>query len=174
MSPFDFIDMTSFWSLWYWILTIVAWSMIAHWTLGVPIDMIINADRKGGVFAEHCDAMVEINVHRLLFYFDRGGVAMSAILGFLLAVIGTLGFILGLEVFMALFMLLAPLSLVMAFSVRFAIKVRAAGWQGGDLRKKMRWRRFWNQVIGLLAILAANVVAVLQYVATINPFYSIF
>ena len=171
MSPFDFIDMTSFWSLWYWVLTIVAWSMVAHWTLGVPIDMIINADRKGGVFAEHCDAMAEINVHRLIYYFDIGGVAMSAVLGFLLAVIGTLGFILGLEVFMALFMLLAPLSLVMAFSVRFAFKIRAAGWQGGVLRKKMRWRRFWNQVIGLLAILAANVVAVLQYVATINPLY---
>lgn len=157
MHAFSYIDMSSFWSLWYWALTVVAWSMTAHWTIGVPFDAIIRADRKGGIFAEHCDTLVEINVYRLIYLFEVGGIYLTGGIGFVLAVVGTLGFVIGIEVFMALFMLMVPLTIAMAFSMKFAYRVRAMGWQGGELRKKMRWRRFWNQIIGMLGIIAASI-----------------
>jgi len=157
---FRYIDLNSFWNLWYWILTVIIWSMTAHWTIGVPFDAIVRADRQGGVFAEHLDALVDINVHRLIYYFERGGVVFAGFAGFMLAGVATLGFYFGSEVFMAVFMLLAPLTLVMALSVRFAYRIRQAGWRGAELRQRMRWRRLWNQAIGLLAISAATVVAV--------------
>ncbi len=160
MQLLQYIDLTSFWSLWYWVLMIITWSMTSHWTIGVPFDAVVRADRQGGVFAEHLDTLVEINVHRLLYYFERGGVFFAAFVGFVLAGLGTLGIYFGNEVALAFFMLLAPLSLVMAFSVRFAYRVRQEGWRGSELRTHMRWRRFWNQVIGILAISAASAVAV--------------
>ncbi len=160
MQLLQYLDFNSFWSLWYWILMIITWSMTSHWTIGVPFDAVVLADRQGGVFAEHLDTLVEINVHRLLYYFERGGTFFAAFAGFVLSGIGTLGFYFGDEVALALFMLLAPLSLVMAFSVRFAIRVRQEGWRGGELRSHMRWRRFWNQVIGMFSITAASVAAI--------------
>lgn len=165
MNPFDLIELKSFWNLWYWALVVVTWSMTAHWTLGVPFDVIVRANRKGGIFAEHCEAIAQINIYRLTYLFDRAGVALSASAAFLLAVIGTLGFFQGLEVFMALFLILAPLSLVMALSVRFAFRAQTQGWSGEALRKKLLLRRFWNQVIGMLSVMlttAAGVVTQLQ------------
>lgn len=166
----DFLDTKSFWSMWYWIATMVTWSMTSHWTIGVPYDAIMRAERQGGVFEEHCDTLVDINVHRLTYYFDTGGVYLAGFVCFLLAVISTLGFGMGVELFMALFMLAAPLSLVMAFSLRFAYRVKREGWRGEVLRKKLRWRRLWNQVIGMCAITATTVVSVFYYLYTIGYF----
>lgn len=160
MELLRYMDLTSFWSLWYWFLIVITWSMTSHWTIGVPFDAVVRADRQGGVFEDHLDALVEINVHRLLYYFERGGVYFAAFIGFILATLATLGFYLGSEVAMAVFMLAAPLSIVMLFSVRFAYRIRREGWQGAELRKRLRWRRFWNQLIGTIAISATATVAV--------------
>ena len=35
MLSFEIIDLNSFWNIWYWMLTVVAWSMNAHFTMGV-------------------------------------------------------------------------------------------------------------------------------------------
>ncbi len=160
MDLLHYMDTTSFWSLWYWILTVVTWSMTSHWTIGVPYDAVVRADKQGGVFVDHLEALVDINVHRLLYYFERGGAYFAGFLGFVLAALATLGIYLGSEVAFALLMLLAPLSLVMLFSIRFAFRVRREGWCGAELRKRLRWRRFWNQMIGTLAISASASVAV--------------
>lgn len=156
--------------MWYWIVVVMTWSMTSHWTIGVPYDAIIRADRKGGIFADHCDALVEINVYRTTYYFDQGGATIAGFIAFILATVGTLGFGLGVEFCMAIFMLMAPLSLVMMFSVRFAYKVKREGWRGEVLRKKLRWRRLWNQVIGMCAITATTVASVIYYLYTIGYF----
>ncbi len=151
----------------------VAWSMTSHWTIGVPFDVIMRAERQGGVFAEHCDTLVDINVYRLTYYFDKAGAYIAGGIGFMLAAIATLGFVLGVELFMALFMLAGPFSLVMAFSIRFAYRVKREGWRGELLRKKLRWRRLWNQVIGMVAITATTVVSVFYYLYTIGFFWGV-
>lgn len=160
MHLLQLIDTNSFWSLWYWALVVITWSMSSHWIIGVPYDAVVRAERQGGVFAEHLEALVDINIHRLLYYFRRGGVFFAAFVGFVLSVLATLGFYLGNEVAMAFFMLVAPVSLVMAFSVRFAFRAQQENWRGAELRKRIRWRRFWTQVIGMLAISATSIVAV--------------
>ncbi len=170
MNPLDFLDTKSLWSLWYWITLTVAWSMTSHWTLGVPFDAIIRADRKGGEFAEQCEMLIQINVSRLIYYFDVGGYYFSGFIGFVLAALATAGFGLGSEFSIAIFMLLAPLVLVAAFSVRLAYKIRANGWEGEVLRRKLRWRRLWNQLIGVAAIFLTAIVAMLYYLSTIGVF----
>jgi len=165
---FQFLDFSSFWSLWYWILTVVTWSMTSHWTIGIPYDAVVRANRQGGVFAEHCDLLAEINAHRLTYYFDRGGLFFAGFVGFILAGVGTLGFYFHNELSAAFFMLIAPLSLVMAFSMRFAYRVQNKGWRGEELRKRLRWRRFWNQLIGALSISATATVAVWLQLLTLG------
>lgn len=170
MNPLDFLDTKSFWSMWYWIATAVTWSMTSHWTIGVPYDAVVRAERNGGVFAEHCDQLVTVNVARLTYYIDKAGAFLGAAVGFLLAVVGTLGFIIGIEICAALFMLFAPLTIVMIFSIRFAYIVKREGWQGEILRHKLKWRRLWNQVIGMCAITATVIVSMYYYLDTIGFF----
>lgn len=171
LSALEFIDLKSFWSVWYWIFSVVTWSMLSHWTLGVPFDMLIRAERKGGVFAEHCDALIEINMARLIYYFDLGGVYMAGFVGFILSALATLGFMLRVEIFLAIFVLAFPTMIITAFGVRFAYIARDAGWQGAQLRQKLRWRRTWNQVIGMIATVFASAIAVWSYLQTINPMW---
>ena len=173
MNPFDFLDLSSFWSIWYWILTVVAWSMSSHWTIGVPFDMILLAERKGEEFAQGCETLTQINIDRLIYYFDKGGAFFSAFVAFFITAIGTMGFYFGSELFAALFLLVAPLTAVAAFSVRFAYKVRKFGWTGEELRRRMRWRRLWNQVIGMVSVTLTSVLAIIYFLISMGYYDSI-
>lgn len=133
--------------------------MASHWTIGVPIDAVMRAEKQGGVFEEHLDALVEINVYRLKYYTEKVGVFAAAFICFVLASLAALGFWFWNEIFIALFMLLTPLMLVAGFSVRFAYKIDREGWRGAELRKKIKWRRFWNQSIGMCSIVFTTVVS---------------
>jgi hypothetical protein len=42
---FASFDYTSFFNVWYWVLTIATWTQVCHRTLGVPYDMILRAER---------------------------------------------------------------------------------------------------------------------------------
>ncbi len=173
MNPFDFLDLKSFWSIWYWLMTVVAWSLTSHWTLGVPFDLIVLADKEEDRFAEQCDILAQINVDRIIYYFDKGGIFFVGFAAFFLSTIGTMGFFLGSELFAALFMLIAPLMIVGGFTVKFAYRVRNEGWVGDELRRRLRWRRLWNQVIGIFAITAASVIATLYFLISTGFFQQI-
>ena len=166
MLNYDLIELTSFWSIWYWVVVVIAWSMTAHWTLGVPYDAIINAERKGGVFAEQCESLAYINAQRLVYYFEKAGLYIIGIITFLLSGIGTAGYFLGIEFFQALFVLLTPLVVPNIFSVRLAFKLKSVQPVGADLRKMLLRRRLWNQVIGLVAIVLACTAGIIQFVVT--------
>jgi len=159
---YELIEFTSFWSIWYWIVVVIAWSMTAHWTMGVPYDAVINADRHGGVFAEQCETLAYINAQRLVYYFEKAGVIIITVVTFFLSGVGTAGFYFGIEFFQALFVLLLPLSLPAIFSVRLAFRLKNQQPVGADLRKILYRRRLWNQVIGMFAIIGATIVGVLN------------
>jgi hypothetical protein len=172
MSPFSLIETTSFLNVWYWIITVVAWSMTAHWTLGVPYDAIRQADKRGGEFAEHCDLLAHINARRLIYYFDRGGHYFVAFVGFILALIGGWGFIRGYELALAIFLLAAPLMLSSLFTVQLAYQIKNEVLEGENLRKALKNRRIWNQTIGMIAIIfasAATVYSVLDASNLLSP-----
>jgi len=170
MAGFSLIETTSFFNVWYWIVTVVAWSMTAHWTLGVPYDAIRQADRMAGEFAEHCDLQAHINARRLIYYFDRGGPYAIAFVAFMLALIGGWGFYQGYELAQAIFVLAAPLLFTSVFSVRLAYRIKNEVLEGAPLRKALRRRRIWNQIIGMLAIMLAAAASVYHFIVVNNYF----
>ena len=170
MLNFSLIETTSYWNIWYWIMTVVAWSMNAHWTLGVPYDAIRQADRKGGDFAEHCDLLAHLNARRLIYYFDMGGPYFLAFVSFMLALLGGWGFYQGYELAQAIFLLATPLFFTSLFSVKLAYRIKNEALQGEDLRKALRRRRIWNQFIGMIAIMIVAVFAVYHYIV-INDYF---
>lgn len=168
MDPLSILDTSSFWSVWYWAFLIVAWSMSAHWTIGVPFDMLVMADRKGGEHVENFETMVRLNVDRIRYYFENFGAILIGAVSFLLSGIAVLGFYFYLEAAQAVFMLLGPLTIMSGFSVRFAYKVHAAQWHGAELRKRLRRRRAWNQLLGLSSIGATAYVASIYYLHSLS------
>ncbi len=163
---FSLIEMTSFWSIWYWVITVVAWSMTSHWTLGVPHDIVMLARKYGGAIEDNCTTLAHINAQRLIYYFDKGGVYLLGIMTFILASIATVGFYGGVEFAQALFMLLAPLSIPMGLTVRLAYLVEREQLAGEALLQVLRRQRLWNQIIGFVAITITMVVAVTHFLMT--------
>lgn len=180
MAGFSLIETTSFFNIWYWIITVVAWSMTAHWTIGVPYDALRQAEKYGGDFAEHCDLQAHINARRLIYYFDRGGVYAIGFVAFMLALIGGWGFYHGIELAQAFFVLVAPLLLTSVFTVRLAYRIKNDVLEGEALRKALRKRRVWNQTIGMIAIIFASAATIYHFmqvnnffgvIAPLNPYY---
>lgn len=52
----DFIDFSTFSSIWYWLFLALAWSSRTHWTIGAPFDAVIRADKRGGKWEDDLDA----------------------------------------------------------------------------------------------------------------------
>ncbi len=170
MPGLELIETTSYWNIWYWIVTVVAWSMNSHWTLGVPHDAIRQADRKGGDFAEHCDLQAHINARRLIYYIDLGGPYYIAFICFLLALLAGWGFYWGYELAQAVFLLAAPLFFSSLFTIKLAYRIQDEALQGEPLRKALKRRRIWNQFIGMAAITIAAMAAIYHYVVINNYF----
>jgi len=160
---FELIDLNSFWNIWYWIITVVAWSMTAHFTMGVPHDCVQRAERLGGAWEEHCDALAVVYSTRLRYFVDRGGVVFAALISFALAGLLTIGFGYGSEIAQAMFMLVFPLIIASVFTTRLAYRIERDELRGHSLRMALSRRRFWNQVIGLFAIIAQTGVATWYY-----------
>lgn len=152
------ISLQSFFSVWYWVLTVVVWTLVCRRTLGVPHDMILRARRLPEV-AARVDLLARIEAERATGLADALGAPLAAVAGFALAVLGALGFWSGVEAAQAAFLLLAPLAVVAAGKLRLAREVRASGLEGEPLRRRLARRRAVDQVIGTLAMLAAAVVA---------------
>ena len=152
-SVIEVIDLRSFTSIWYWIVVAVVWSTTAHWTLGVPYDAVTRARRaEGGPAQEDLEMLVRINCNRLLHIMDVSGPWVVGLAFFLLSILALLGFWYEVEIGQALFLILAPLTLVALLSVRSARAIRAAGLAGQELRLRIARLRILNQVIGLVSI----------------------
>jgi hypothetical protein len=145
----------TFGNVWYWIVTIAAWSAACHWTLGVPHDAVVRADHRGGLPAEQVEAIGQAAIARTTWMFRRAGVWIAGAGGFLIAVLATLGFGFGVEIARGAVLLLGPLAIVAAANVRLAFRLERAGASGAALRRALSRRRFWNQVIGLAAVTVA-------------------
>ena len=149
----EVIDMRSFTSIWYWIVVAVVWSSTAHWTLGVPFDAVTRARRSmGGVAQDDLETLVRVNVNRLVHIMDVSGPWAVGFAFFMLTILALLGFWYKVEIAQAVFLIVAPLTLVALLSVRSARKLQANGTYGQALRNQLARMRFVNQVIGLIAI----------------------
>jgi len=152
-SVLEVIDMRSFTSIWYWIVIAVVWSSTAHWTLGVPFDAVTRARRAGGGQAEDdLDTLVRLNCNRLIHIMDVSGIWIVGFGFFMLTMLLLVGFGYKLEIAQALFLIAAPWSLVALLTIRNARLIHARHLQGQALRAHIARMRFFNQLIGLVAI----------------------
>jgi hypothetical protein len=159
---FATFDFTSFFSIWYWVLTVATWAQVCHRTLGVPYDMILRAERLPAVAAE-VDAMAAIGAARVAAIHRTLGIWLAALVGFVLACLAFLGFVGRIEAAKAAVLLLAPLAIVTLQTARLALHVDASGVRGPDLRRRLARRRAWNQTIAIAANMAAAVTALAHH-----------
>lgn len=151
-TVFEVIDMRSFSNLWYWIALAVLWSSTSHWVLGVPHDMIQRARREGGQVQQDVEDLVRINSGRLLYFIDRGALFVVGIGFFWLTVLGLLAFYYDIEFAQAIFLLMAPLSVVIWLSVKVCRRIAAGENRGEALHRRLIVHRRMTQAIGMLAI----------------------
>jgi hypothetical protein len=151
-TVFEIIDMRSFSNLWFWIVLAVLWSSTSYWVLGVPYDMIQQARREGGAVQQDMEDLVRINTSRLLMMVDRSGVMGTALLCFWASGLALMAFYYHVEFAQALFLLLAPLSLVVWQSIRTSRRLAGGGLDPESLHRTLIRHRRVTQVIGMLAI----------------------
>jgi hypothetical protein len=149
---FEVIDMRSFSNLWYWIALAVLWSSASHWVLGVPHDMIHRARREGGQSEVDLQDLVRININRLLQVVDRSVYVLIGMVAFWLTFLGVLGFFYDVEFAQALFLLMAPMSVVIWRSVVVSRQIVAGDSSGEALYRQLIWHRRVTQIIGMLAV----------------------
>lgn len=155
LSVFSF---ASFFSVWYWVLTVVVWSLVCQRTLGAPHDMVIRAARLPEV-AARVDFLARIGAERVAGIGETLGPAGAAAAGFALAGLATLAYAYRVEAAEATFLLVFPLAIVWVGLLRLARQVRAKGLAGEALRRRLARRRMINQAIAMVAMISAAVAA---------------
>ncbi|WP_390914599.1 component of SufBCD complex [Pseudosulfitobacter sp. SM2401] len=149
---FEIIDMRSFSNLWYWIGLAVLWSSASHWVLGVPNDMVQRARRHGGQAQIDLEDMVRINCNRLLYITNVSGLWLLGFACFFITGLAILGFIYGVEIAQAVFLLAFPMSIVGVLNVSTARLIEQEQAVGDALRSLMTRHRIYVQIIGMIAI----------------------
>lgn len=150
---FELIDMRSFSNLWFWIALAVMWSSASHWVLGVPYDMVLRARRTQDARAIHdFEEMVRINVDRLLYIGRVSGLWLASITCFVLTALGLLGFVYWVEFAQAVFLLMAPMTLVGLLSLNTARLIVEEEATGEALYKRLFRHRIIVQFIGMVSI----------------------
>lgn len=148
----------SFFSVWYWALTVIVWAVVCQRTLGVPHDMVVRAARLPEV-AERVELLARIGAERLAGLGESFGVVAAAAAGFVLAGLATLAFAYGVEVAEATFLLAFPLAIVGVGTLRLAREVLATGLAGEALRRRLSQRRAINLAIATVAMVSAAIAA---------------
>lgn len=146
------IELNTFSSIWYWMSVAVAWGAASNWLIGVPFDVLYRARKCAAQELADLEALVDINVRRITKISDQAGVALAAMLAFVLAMLGMAGFYYGIELAQGLFVMGAPLSVVIAVNLRLALQLRETPLAGPALVSRLISVRFWTQVIAMVAI----------------------
>lgn len=157
---------SSFTSLWYWIFLALAWNSLSHWTMGVPYDAVVRADRKGGEFAAHVDDIAHAMSLRMVHVMRVARVYLAAAGGFVLSGLLVASFGFGFEFAQAILVFVGPLSLVAAKEAMFAERVVAQNLRGSDLRRALFWQRFQTQLAGVVSLVLATGFLVFELVRT--------
>lgn len=163
----------SLWSIWFWFAHVVCWSLVGHFPLGVPYDMVTLANRENNEASEaaiKCDAMVDASVWRMVTLFRRYGVWITLIWFFLLSILISLGVWFDMELAEAVVTILGPMTLVYATSVHTAFRIERTGARGAEARGLLRRQRLISQFIGFFAISITAALAIYYVVSRFSMF----
>jgi hypothetical protein len=165
-TVFEVIDMRSFSNLWYWIGVAVLWSSTSHWVLGVPYDVIQRARREGGQAQADMEELTRINIRRLLHIVDRGVYVIVALACFWLTTLAVLAFYYDQEFAQAVFLLFAPMTIVVWISIRAARRIAAEDETGEALYRRLITHRRITQGIGMVSIFVTGMYGTWQNFST--------
>lgn len=149
---FELIDMRSFSNLWFWIALAVLWSTTAYYVIGVPFDMVVRAQKKGGAAADDLMDLARIKITRLLDLVERSGDWLAGGIAFVLTALVVLSVRYGVEFAQAVLLLVGPQLLVHYLAVRAARAIRAANPESDQLCAMLIRHRVHRQLIGMAAI----------------------
>lgn len=152
-SVFEVIDLRSFSNLWYWIALAVLWSSVSHWVLGVPYDAILRARRgKPDNAMQDLHDVTRVNVNRIIYIADVSGSWIALFGSAFLTALGLSAFFYGVEFAQAVFLMVLPMAILGALSVRAARIIRRKALQGDDLIRGLLRHRFATQLVGVVSI----------------------
>ena len=152
-SVFEVIDLRSFSNLWYWIGLAVLWSSVSHWIIGVPYDAVLRARRgKPENALSDLHALVRVHVNRILYIVDVSGAWIALFGSMTLTALALAAFRYDVEFAQAVFLLVAPMTLVGALSARTSRVIRTRNLTGDDLIRTLLRHRFGTQLIGVVSI----------------------
>lgn len=166
LELFQLLEISSFLNIWYWGFLAVAWSRATYWTLGVPFHDARLAVQRNGRYMTEFETLLEVNMSRYIEVFDEFGIPMMALASFGLATLGTLGFVFGMELMQAIFLLLAPLMIASLLSLRFAYRVKRRKITGEALYRAYCAHRRWKQLFGALVLMVIALWAVVRAIVT--------
>ena len=146
------IDLRTFSSIWYWFAVIVSWAVASHWLIGVPFDLLYRARKADPEHIADLEAITDVNVRRFTGLTDMAGPYLLGFVDFVLTTIGMVGFYYGLELGQGLFILAAPLTVILFLNVTVAHDLRRNPLRGPDLVHRLFRLRIWSQAIGMIAI----------------------
>ena len=156
------IDTRSFSNIWFWIVLATIWTWLSHNVLGVPYDMVARARRTGGTAQRDLEAMVAAQVNRRLAMARSSGQWGVALLACALTVTALLGFVYGLELGQALFVLAVPAALVSAMGLAAVHRLDRDRLAGEALCAYLARHRFRVQLLGMVSIFATTLWAMIQ------------
>lgn len=167
------MNLDSVWTLWFWITHVIAWSMASHFALGVPYDMVLEAQRKRDGhedWEQASEAMILAQVFRFVSYSRRFGPSVVGVSMFIVSALLTLATMADMEFARALLTLFGPLILIYIFTIRTALRIDAAQDRGEALFRRLKIQRLINQFIGLIAIASAVMLAIFEAVDDLTVF----
>ena len=161
-SLLGLIDLRSFSNIWFWIALAVMWSWLTNSILGVPYDMVSRARREGGQAMADLEAVVTAQVNRRIHMAASSGYWMAALMAFALTVLGMLGFVYGLQLGQALFLLALPIVAVGALGLRAARRLHHDPLAGEALCAYLARQRLVIQALAVVGILFTTFWAAVQ------------
>lgn len=146
------LDFQTFSSVWYWLAVMVTWAVASNWLLGVPFDMLYRARKLGETELVDLEALVDINVRRIVEMNAVLGVLISGAVAFSLSLLGLLSVFYGVELAQGLLALAAPLTVIMGLNMRLAHSLHGAPLRGRPLVQRLFRVRLWTQIVGMFAL----------------------
>ena len=130
----DVLDTRSFSSMWYWLLLTLLWTWVGRGALGIPSELVATVRRRargdgtpaasGGPAPESLLLLDWLSLVLPRWRIaPRDGMILLAAATFLLTLLAGLGFGYGRQTGQALFLLLAPLALLLGLRLRLAARL---------------------------------------------------
>lgn len=146
------IALNTFTSVWYWLAVIITWAVASNWLIGVPFDVLFRARKCAPQPLADLEGLVDINVRRIVTTNTTFGVVFTALIGFALTVLGVLSFVYQLELAQGVFILAAPLTLIVMINMRLAHQLHRVPLYGADLVRRLFVVRIWTQIVAMISM----------------------